>query len=115
LKLFGIGRVMVRWHRPIEGEIKMVRIVHKAGQWYACFVCEVPDKPPLPKTGRAIGIDVGVSALLTTSEGEKVKNPHFYREGQKKLRVLQRGLARKQKAARTARKHWCKSCASTSM
>lgn len=31
LKLFGIGRVPVRWHRPIESDIKMVRIVCKAG------------------------------------------------------------------------------------
>jgi putative transposase len=53
LKLFGIGRVSVRWHtfgvpveqhvpfghRPIDGEIKTVRILHKAGKWYAVFAC----------------------------------------------------------------------------
>lgn len=104
LKLFGIGRVAVRWHRPIEGDIKTVRIVHKAGQWYACFACEVPDKPPLPKTGRCIGIDVGVSALITTSEGEKVDHPQFYRDGQKKLRLLQRSLSRKKKGGKNRRK-----------
>jgi len=104
LKLFGIGRIRVRWHRPMEGEIKTVRIVHKAGCWYACFACEVPDKPELPKTGRAVGIDLGVSALLTTSDGEKVENPKFYRAGQKRLRVLQRALARKQKGSQNRRK-----------
>lgn len=104
LKLFGIGRVAVRWHRPIEGDMKTVRIVHKAGQWYACFACEVPDKPPLPKTGRCIGIDVGVSALITTSEGEKVDHPQFYRDGQKKLRLLQRSLSRKKKGGKNRRK-----------
>jgi putative transposase len=104
LKLFSIGRVAVRWHRPIEGEIKTVRVVYKAGRWFACFACEVPDKPELPKTGRAIGIDVGVSALLTTSEGEKVEHPRFYHDGQKKLRVLQRSLARKKKGGKNRRK-----------
>src|SRR5690606_24695501 len=75
LKLSGIGRVAVRWHRPIEGTIKTVRIVRKAGKWYACFACEVATPEPLPATGRVVGIDVGVSALITTSDGEKVANP----------------------------------------
>ena len=95
LKLFGIGRVRVRWHRPVEGTIKTVRIVYKAGRWYAAFACEVETKPELPKTGRVVGIDVGISALLTTSDGDKVENPKFYRKAQVKLRVLQRSLGRK--------------------
>jgi putative transposase len=94
LKVFGVGRVAVRWHREMEGVPKMTRIKHTAGQWFVCIVCDVPDKPPLPKTGRAIGLDMGVSALITTSEGEKVDHPRFYREGQQRLRVLQRRLAR---------------------
>ena len=104
LKLYGIGRIAVRWHRPIEGDIKTVRIVYKAGQWFACFACEVPDKPELPKTGRAIGVDVGILALITTSAGDKVEHPKFYREGQKRLRVLQRSLARKKKGGKNRAK-----------
>ena len=104
LKLFGIGRVRVRWHRPMEGDIKTVRIVYKAGQWYACFACEVPNQPELPKTGCYIGIDVGVSALLTTSAGDKVENPKHYRMAQAKLRRVQRSLARKKKGGKNRRK-----------
>ena len=104
LQLFGIGRVRVRWHRPLEGAIKTVRIVYKAGQWYACFSCEVERKPELPKTGRYIGIDVGVSALLTTSEGKKVEHPQYYRLAQAKLRRVQRSLARKKKGSKNRRK-----------
>jgi putative transposase len=104
LKLFGIGRVPVRWHRPIEGDIKTVRIIYKAGQWHACFACEVPDKPELPKTGRYVGIDIGISALLTTSEGEKVENPKHYQLAQAKLRRIQRSLSRKKKGGKNRRK-----------
>jgi putative transposase len=104
LKLFGIGRVALRWHRPLEGEIKIVRIVYKAGQWFACFACDVPDKPLLPKTGHAIGIDVGVASLITTSDGEKIEHPQFYRNSQKRLRTLQRSLARKQKGGQNRKK-----------
>jgi putative transposase len=91
LKLFGIGRVAVRWHRPIEGIIKTVRIIKKAGDWYACFSCLIeieslpreftyvgePANVTRSPTGDAIGVDVGVSSLISTSTGEKVDNPQY--------------------------------------
>ncbi len=103
LRLSGIGRVAVRWHRPLEGTIKTVRIVRKAGKWYARFVCAtVPS--PLPPTGRAVGIDVGITSLITTSDGEKVAHPAWYRVAQRRLRVLQRRVARKKKGGSNWRK-----------
>lgn len=104
LKLFGIGRVAVRWHRPIEGKIKTVRIIHKAGKWYATFSCELPDQYPLSATGQVVGIDVGISALATLSNGVKIKNPNYYRVAQKKLRILQRSLERKKRGSKNRRK-----------
>jgi putative transposase len=104
LKRYGIGRVRVRWHRPIEGDIKTARIVHSAGKWHACFACEVPTPEPLPETGHVIGLDMGISALITTSDGEKIENPKFYRSGQTKLRVLQRTLARAKRGSQNRRK-----------
>lgn len=103
LRLFGVGRVAVRWHRPIEGRIKALRIVRKAGKWYACFACEV-EPQPLPTTGRDVGIDVGIASLITTSEGEKVAHPALYRASQRKLRVLQRRVARRKKGGSNRRK-----------
>ena len=103
LKLSGIGRVAIRWHRPLEGEVKTLRITRKAGKWYASFACEVEEKP-LPKTGCAIGIDVGISSLIATSDGDLVENPKWYRDGQAKLRVLQRAVSRRKKGGSNRRK-----------
>jgi putative transposase len=97
LKVFGIGRVAVRWHRPLAGTIKTVRLLHQAGQWCVLLACEVPQSKQLPKTGLSLGIDVGLSALITTSAGDKVDHPRYYRDGQKRLRGLQRSLERKAK------------------
>lgn len=104
LKLYGIGRVAVRWHRPLEGQVKTVRIVHKAGCWYAAFACEIEAPKPLAPTGQVVGVDVGISALATLSDGVKVENPNYYRAAQKKLRVLQRKLARCQRGSKHRRK-----------
>jgi putative transposase len=103
LKLSGIGRVAVRWHRPLEGQIKTVRITCRAGKWYACFACEV-EATPMPTTGREIGVDVGITSLITTSEGEKEPHPGWYRTAQRKLRVLQRRVARRKKGSTSRRK-----------
>ena len=103
LKLSGIGRVSVRWHRPIEGQIKTVRIRRQAGKWYACFVCEI-EAQPLEATGQTVGIDVGISSLLTTSDGEHIENPKWYRAEQAKLRVAQRKVARRKKGSSNRRK-----------
>jgi len=48
LKLSGIGRIALRWHRPIEGTIKRVRIIQKAGKWYAAFAVLSPLSEALP-------------------------------------------------------------------
>jgi putative transposase len=94
LKLSRIGRIRVRWHRPLEGKIKTVRLRRQAGKWSACFACEVEEQP-LPPTGKAVGIDVGVHHLLATSDGEVVENPRWYRTAQAKLRILQRRVSRR--------------------
>ena len=104
LKLSGIGRVAIRWHGPIEGLIKTVRISKRAGKWFASFSCVVDDMPPLEATGKDIGIDIGLSALITTSEGEKVAHPRFFRNAQRWLRISQRRVARRMKGSKNRRK-----------
>lgn len=102
LKVSGIGRIAVRWHRAMPDTVKTVRLVKRADGWYACFCCET-EPEPLPETGQAVGIDVGLASLITTSEGEKIAPPAFYRAGQKKLRRLQRAHARKKKGGSNRR------------
>jgi putative transposase len=103
LRIYGVGRVAVRWHRPVEGRIKTLRIRRSVGKWYACFSCEVEPKP-LEPTGREAGIDVGITHLIATSDGDTVPNPGWYREEQRRLRVAQRRVARRKKGGANRRK-----------
>ena len=104
LKVSGVARIKVRWHRPYQGEIKTCRIVRKAGRWYVSLMCEVPDPTPLSETGCVVGIDMGINALITTSEGQQVYNPRWYREAQAELRRKQRKLQRAQKGSNQRQK-----------
>jgi putative transposase len=103
LYVHGVGRLAVRWQRPVQGTIKTLRLVESAGHWYACFSCET-EPEPLPPTGRAVGIDVGLVSLVTTSEGEQIENPRWYRQEQRRLRVLQRRVSRRKKGGKNRRK-----------
>jgi putative transposase len=103
LRITGIGRVRVRWHRKMEGELKTLRIRRQAGQWYACFACQVEERVLTP-TGKEIGVDVGIHHLLATSDDEIVENPHWYREEESKLRVLQRRVSRRKKGGTNRQK-----------
>ena len=105
LKLSGIGRIAVRWHRGIEGTIKTARVFCRAGKWFVAFSCEVEKPEPLPKTGASIGVDLGLLRLATLSNGEKKENPRWYRKIlQGARRVLQRKIARCMPGGRNRRR-----------
>jgi putative transposase len=99
LKLSKIGRVRVRWHRPIAGEVRTVRVTRRADGWYACFACDV-EPQPFPPAGESVGIDVGIEVLATLSTGERIDNPRHLSRALKRLRVAQRRLARRTKGSR---------------
>ena len=96
LKVPKLGEVKIRMHRPFSGDPKEVTLKRTARGWYAFIVCEVPETLKcVPKS--ACGVDVGTHDFLTTSDGEKIPNPRFYRtETERKLVKLQRDLSRKQ-------------------
>lgn len=104
LKLWGIGRIAIRWHREVEGKIKIARIYSRAGKWFVVFACEIEKPEPLPKTGNEIGVDVGLHRLATLSNGEPIENPRWYRKVLRELRVIQRKIARATFGGRNRRK-----------
>ncbi|MDX2078682.1 MAG: transposase [bacterium] len=107
LHITGVGKIPIRMHRPLpEGAvIKTIRIKYQAGQWFVSIVITKPPSEELPKTGRYVGIDVGITSLITTSDGEKIDNPKYYGKAQKQLRKVQRALKRKVKGSKNYKKN----------
>jgi putative transposase len=104
LVLSKIGRVAVRWSRPIRGAIKTVTLSKEADGWYVSFSCaEVPTEP-LPLTGNETGIDVGLKVFLITAEGEPTANPRHYRKAERALKKAQQRVSRRKKGSKRRRK-----------
>ena len=95
--------IRVKWHReiPDSAAVKQIRILRKNGKWYVCLALEGDFTVDRKPTGKAIGIDLGISHLVTTSNGEFFDSPKHYINAQKKLRVLQRSVARKKKDSKS--------------
>jgi putative transposase len=104
LYIQGVGEVKVKLHREVTGRIKTVTLTKICGKWYACFSVIVPDPSPLPATGNATGIDVGVASFAVLSDGTAIKNPRYYQTTQAKLRRVQRKVARRKKTSNRRRK-----------
>jgi putative transposase len=78
------------WHRPVEGTIKTVSLKRsRTEKWYVTFSVEVEPKR-LPPRSQVVGVDMGLEAFLTTSKGEKVENPRFFRRDEADLKRLQK-------------------------
>src|SRR5262245_19335091 len=80
LVLSKIGRIAVRWSRPIAGTIKTVTISREADGWYVSFSCAQAPIEPLSRTGGETGVGVGRTVFLITAQGEAVENPRYYRK-----------------------------------
>ena len=94
-----VGDLKVRWSRDLPSAPSSVTIIREAdGRYYASFVVEVA-ATPLPAAGRDVGLDLGLSVLAATSDGEKITNPRHLRGRERKLARAQRDLARKQKGS----------------
>ena len=112
-----IGEIKTVYHRtvPDNAKIKTMTISQEGKKWYACFSMEIPFDPE-PKDikskvvgGRlvacngdekplnTIGIDMGLIDFIYTSEGESIPAPRILRKSEKRLKRLQRRLAKEKK------------------
>jgi putative transposase len=100
LVLSKIGRIAVRWSRPIEGAPKTVTISKEADGWYAILSCADVPVRPLPPTGCETGVDVGLKVFLITADGLVIDNPRHYRRGEKQLAKANKRVSRRKKGSK---------------
>jgi putative transposase len=104
LVLAKIGRLAVRWSRPLEGTPKTVTVCREVDGWYVTISCaEVPVRP-LPLTGQDTGIDLGLESFATLADGETIANPRIFRVAERHLRRAQRRVTRRVKGSHRRRK-----------
>lgn len=104
-KMEGIKTV---FDRTFEGNIKTVTVSRETtGKFFVSFLVDdgatLPTKKPID-SAQAIGIDLGLTHFLTTSNGDKVDNPRFLKQDAKKIETLSRRVSRKTKGGKNRNK-----------
>ncbi|HEX7161843.1 MAG TPA: RNA-guided endonuclease TnpB family protein [Trebonia sp.] len=69
------------------------------GRWYVTLTIDTDAPEPLPQSGRAVGVDLGVRDFAVTSDGQKIPNPRRLERKARSLARYQRRLARCRKGS----------------
>ena len=107
IQLPRLGRLRLKERGYLPFDNPKVRILsatvrEQAGLWYVSLqVEEVLPREPSPETG---GVDVGIRALATLSDGTSFGNPRALAKGERKLKRLHRALSRKKKGSKNRKK-----------
>ena len=87
-----------------DGKIMSGTVSCVAGKWYISIAVDVQKDMTLPKTGKFVGVDLGLKDIAITSDGYKFANPRWIHKSEKKLKRLNRELARRQRASKRREK-----------
>jgi putative transposase len=97
----------IRWSRTFpagrEPSTATVRM-EASGRWFVSLLVDDHTVKPLPEVNKAVGIDAGITCLMTTSDGEKIVNPNHFKRLRYKLRQAQKALSRKVKGSNNREK-----------
>jgi len=92
--------IKIKLHRDIEGTMKSITISKMpSGKYFASVLVETEIPDPI-YSGCEIGIDYGVKAFITTSNGEVIESPNYLRKSEKKLKQLSKSFSKKQPNAK---------------
>jgi putative transposase len=110
LRIQGVGEVKVKWHRriPPDATLRELRVTRKGSgrsvRYYACFVLDVRPRVKPPRSGEAVGIDVGVRVLAALSTGERFNGPRAGANSAPQTRRAARRVARKRRGSARRRR-----------
>ena len=93
----------IKWSREIPNNCQPSTVtvsLDPSGRWHIAIHFDDKVVTQLPWNNKSIGIDLGLSSLLITSDGEKIANPRLLKKYYRKLRKAQKNLSRKQKGSK---------------
>jgi putative transposase len=97
----------IRWSRQLPAGVEPSSVVvnlHPSGRWHVSLKVDDPTIQPLPPSDGQVGLDAGISALVTDSDGNTIANPRTVNRFQQRMRRAQKALSRKVKGSNNRRK-----------
>ena len=99
-----LGWIRYTNSRQVLGDIKNVTISQKNGYWYISIQTELEVEDVVHPSTSSIGLDMGITHFVTSSNGLHIPPLNSFRTKQAKLKKYQRAMSRKVKFS----KNWTK-------
>jgi putative transposase len=105
LHVQGVGAIKSRFQlRGLPGTPRTMTLRQEGRRWFAIIFCADVPANPLPAANAAVGIDVGLRALVARSDGKLVDNPAHQTRAAARLAREQRRLSRCQRGSKRRRR-----------
>jgi putative transposase len=105
IRIPNMGTIRCRGRLLPEGTQRALRIILRASGWYAQIILDDGRQPPEKRpVESAVGIDLGLTAFATMSDGTKIENPRWGRKSAVRVRTLQRRVSRRIKGSQRRRR-----------
>src|SRR5579885_1016371 len=104
LPRLGRLRLKERGYLPVAGvRVLSATVSETAGHWYVSVQVEQEQAVPA-NDGPVVGVDLGVKALATCSDGTVIPNPRHVKRRLKQLKRLHRVVSRRTKGGKNRKK-----------
>jgi len=102
IQLPRLGRLRLKeyGYLPVESvHVLSASVSERAGRWFVSVQVEQSQPEPLVTTRPVAGVDLGILALATVSDGTRIENPRALKNSLLKIRRLQREVSRRKKGS----------------
>ena len=99
-----LGQVKMAEALRFKGKIQSATISCTAGKWFISISVEIEDEIRENQSISAVGVDLGITKLAVLSDGNVFENPKTTKKFAKRIRRLNKSLARKKKGSENWKK-----------
>ncbi len=98
IRIHKLGYIPMFKDSPIIGTITTAQIIKEPTGYFICIQCKnVPNK--FDSENQATGLDMGLTHFCIDANGTFVENPKHFKQYERRLRIENRSLSRKQKGS----------------
>jgi putative transposase len=104
VSISGLGTFRTKTGFLIKGQPVLLRVKRLGNKWAAHLVCDIGEAPAKKPVSKAIGIDLGLTALATLSDGSVIANPRWTRQEEVRLAYASSNLSSKKRGSKNRAK-----------
>ncbi len=104
IQLPRLGKLRLKEYPRLQGRILSATVRRETDRWFVSLTVERERPEPVCLSGDSLGVDVGLTTLVTFSDGTKIPNPRPLQQKLRKLRRLSKAVSRKHQGSKNRQK-----------